>query len=113
MKAAIFSFWLLLVLSPAHAEDVAKMIPFSLEFHDPRQTVSFYPWIENGEERSKFSLISNSILLICWSPAPNGAFERYQISGLDGYHTKEQRFLTAFYELDQRKGVGMTSPMSL
>ncbi len=72
--------------------------------HDPRQPVTFHTMFEAGEEPKSTRTISNSIMIICWMPAPDGTFGRYQISGIDGYHTKEQveRFLIRFYDANHQ-----------
>jgi len=60
---------------------------------------------EDGVEPKPAKLISNSIIIISWMPAPDGTFGKYQIGGLGGYHSKEQveRFLAKFYEADHQK----------
>ena len=75
--------------------------------------MSFYQMFDSGEDPKVMRLINNSILIICWlAPAPDGAFNKYQISGLDGYHTKEQveKFLNRFYEADHKKETQMDTP---
>jgi hypothetical protein len=117
MKFNLLLFLVLASLLAVRGQDIPKLSP-SEGFMDPRQTVSFYPWIEDGKAIEDVRSISTSILLICWHPAPDksagpdGTYLRYQISGLDGYHTKEQveRFLTAFYDLDHRSEVGSKVP---
>jgi hypothetical protein len=120
MKSKLLPFFFFLAgLVVIQAEDAPKKLELSLEFRDPRQTPDFHVWIEDGKLRPPGRSISASILIICWSPAPNRSpesrspFEQYQISGLDGYHTKEQieRFLTAFYDLDhQNSEIGSKVP---
>lgn len=79
------------------------------DFNDPRQTISIYEWIRDGKPEQRIRLLNNSILIICWVPDSNGKFESYQISGIEGFHSREriELFLDAFYALDQPKEVGV------
>lgn len=74
-------------------------------FNDPRQTDSFFEWIEYGREIQKIRQISQSILIICWMPNPHGKFNTYQISGIEGYFPREriEAFLESFYAREQPK----------
>ena len=71
-----------------------------------------YQMLDSGEEPKVMRQISNSILIICWMPASDGSFGRYQIGGLEGYHTKEQveKFLNRFYDADHQKETRMSTP---
>lgn len=90
--------------------DADEKSPPSLfgDFNDPRQTISIYEWIRDGKPEQRIRQLSNSILIICWMPDSNGKFESYQISGIDGFHSREliELFLHAFYALDQPEEVG-------
>lgn len=81
--------------------------PFLSDFHDPRGIVSFHEWIVDGKEKQKYSSVSNSLLIISWMPVPDRSKNGYQISGIDGYHSKETvvKFLQAFYSQGAPKGV--------
>jgi hypothetical protein len=89
------------------ADEKSPPSPFG-DFNDPRQTISIYEWIRDGKPEQRIRQLNNSILIICWMPDSNGKFESYQISGIDGFHSREriELFLHAFYALDQPKEVG-------
>jgi hypothetical protein len=97
---------------PSFAEDAAPAQRFGDTLSDPRQPMSLYQMFDSGEEPKVIRHITNSILIICWMPAPDGTFGRFQISGLDGYHTKEQvkKFLNRFYDADHQKETQMDTP---
>lgn len=102
------TLFLTLCLLGAHsvlAEDITPSDRFSGTLTDPRKPLSFYTMFEDGVEPKTTKLISNSIIIISWMPAPDGTSGRYQIGGLDGYHSKLQveRFLAKFYEADHQK----------
>lgn len=80
--------------------------------NDPRQVGAFYTLFEDGKEPKTEIAINHSILIICWMAAPDGSFGKYQIGGLDGYHTKQQveRFLARFYEMDHLKETKTAPP---
>jgi hypothetical protein len=90
MKAILALFLMLPALS---AEE-------GMIFRDPR---SFAPRmvIRKGERVDPVNTIQQALLVIHWFPTPDGGREEYQISGIDGYHSRErvERFLSAFYAL--------------
>ena len=104
MKSLFLALSLLGVHS-VFAEDITPNDRFSGPLTDPRKPFSFYTMFEDGVEPKTPKIISNSIIIISWMPAPDGSFGRYQIGGLEGYHSKEQvvRFLAKFYETDHQK----------
>jgi hypothetical protein len=97
---------------PSFADDAAPAQRFGDTLSDPRQPMSLYQMFDSGEVPKAIRHINNSILIICWMPAPDGTFGRFQISGLDGYHTKEQveKFLNRFYDADHQKETQMDTP---
>ncbi len=97
---------------PCFAEDAAPAQRYGDTLRDPRQPMSLYQMFDSGEEPKVMRQINNSILIICWMPASDGTFGRYQISGLDGYCTRDQvvKFLNRFYEADHRKETQMDTP---
>lgn len=96
----------------------ALEVEFNLlgDFRDPRQLVILHEWIDKGSVKNRpvSGPINHSILIICWMPDPTGGFDTYQISGIEGYHSREkvETFLRKFYELEQPKNAGW-SPVNL
>ena len=99
---AITCFAVLQFRVDANESSVAALLN---DFQDPRQTVSVYEWIRDGETDQQIRQLNHSILIICWMSASNDKFASYQISGIDGFHSREriESFLDAFYALDQPK----------
>lgn len=97
---------------PCFAEDAVTAQRYGDTLRDPRQPMNLYQMFDSGEELKVMRHIDNSILIICWMPASDGTFGRYQISGLDGYCTRDQvvKFLNRFYEADHRKETQMDIP---
>jgi hypothetical protein len=111
MRALIITS--LLALSPAaSADDPPPVQRYGPILNDPRLPMSLYQMFDSGEEPKIIRPINNSVMIICWMPSPDGSFGRYQISGLDGYHTKEQveKFLARFYEADHQQETQMDRP---
>jgi len=110
-----------LFLLPLRAEEVEKRVEPWGDFQDPRQVVSLYEWIVDGSEPDRFRPINDSILIICWTPAPeelpDGRFVAYQISGVAGYHSREhvERFLDELYavEYPPEAGVGNVTRLNV
>jgi hypothetical protein len=94
------------------AEDAVPAQRFGDTLSDPRWPMCFYQMYDAGEEPKAIRQISNSILIICWMPAQDGTLGGFQISGLDGYHTREQveKFLNQFYDADHQKETQMGTP---
>lgn len=90
---------LLLIPSASRAADDAP-----LTYADPR-AAHLYLGIQKGEDVKDHSWIKNSLLIVSWAPAPSGEWMVYQISGIDGYHSRErvEAFLKRFYELPPDK----------
>ena len=90
---------LLLIPSASRAADDAP-----LTYSDPR-AAHLYLGIQKGEDVKDHSWIKNSLLIVSWAPAPDGKFFVYQISGIDGYHSRErvEAFLQSFYKLPADK----------
>lgn len=99
---AIFTALLLLSALPLRSADESAPLDF-LIFFDPRPSY-LHLKIEKGEEVEARGP-TNSLLIICWAPAPDGKFWVYQISGIDGYHSRERvdSFLKHFYEISPDK----------
>ncbi|MDB4265216.1 hypothetical protein N9891_00545 [bacterium] len=93
------SFLWLAAILPSNSQQLEESS--FLDFRDPRQFGYCYEWISDGEEKNANDLrsLSHSILIVCWSPSPEGEFRSYQISGIDGYHSAEtvESFLRALY----------------
>jgi hypothetical protein len=111
MRALLFATIIAASL-PCFAGETSPAPHFGDTLNDPRQPMSLHLMFDSGEEPEATRNISNSILIICWMPAPDGVFGRYQIGGLDGYHTKDQveKFLHRFYEADHQKETQMGTP---
>ncbi|MCB1208788.1 MAG: hypothetical protein KDK97_05655 [Verrucomicrobiales bacterium] len=111
MKALLIATSLVVSL-PAFAHEPSSAQRFGSVLNDPRQTVSLYQMFDGGEEPKTMRPINNSIMIICWMPSAEGVLGSYQISGLDGYHTKEQvkKFLARFYESDHQKETQLDRP---
>ncbi len=107
MKPTLIAIFVALSLFNLFADEGPKAKLWG-DFQDPRQTLSLYSWIEDGSDVDPVRSINHSILIICWMPDPEGKFETYQISGIDGYHSRKrtEAFLDAIYELKQPKEVG-------
>ncbi|YCM43408.1 hypothetical protein V2O64_19050 [Verrucomicrobiaceae bacterium 227] len=110
MRRTLIPLTLITLITTTHLNgfsDESPMTSFA-EFRDPRQPALLYHWIDKGTEVESPPQISRSLLIICWSPGPKGEFESYQISGIDGFHTRErtEAFLETFYKMAQPKRVG-------
>jgi hypothetical protein len=98
MKSLLAGLLLLIPSASPAAEDAL------LTFIDPRAT-HLYRGIQKGEDTKDPNPISRSLLIVSWAPAPNGEMLVYQISGIEGYHSKErvESFLKSFYEVPPDK----------
>lgn len=89
---------LLLMLHPASSAEIAAYD--AMVFRDPR---AFVPRliIQKGEQVEPKNSIQNAMLVIHWSPPPKGETECYQISGVEGFHSRErvERFIKDFHAL--------------
>jgi hypothetical protein len=102
------TLFLTLCLVGVHSVFAGEITPndqLSRTLTDPRKAPAFFTMFEDGVAPKTTKLISNSIIIISWMPAPDGRVGIYQIGGLEGYHSKEQveRFLAKFYAADHQK----------
>lgn len=92
-----------LLLSAACAASLAQAPDPALapwpDLRDPRYARE---WIRGGEMVEA----GHALLIIHWQPAPDRQFGVYQISGLEGYHSRArvEAFLAAFYGGYPKKG---------
>jgi len=98
MKSLLAGLLLLIPSASLTAEEAL------LTFIDPRST-HLYLGIQKGEDTKDPNPINRSLLIVCWVPAPTGESLVYQISGIEGYHSRErvESFLKSFYEQSQDK----------
>jgi len=108
MKLRLLTLGLAILLTANGISDEKSQPKIWGDFHDPRQTISLYEWIDDGVDVEETRSISNSILIICWMPDKDGKYETYQISGIEGKHSRShvEKFLKEFYKLELPKEAG-------
>jgi len=86
----------------------------SLVFSDPR--APRFPrevlWLRDGELVREYPADNHPLLIISWMPSPTKKNHVYQISGIEGYYSREllDLFLKKFYQLQAAGGAGAKSP---
>ena len=75
------------------------------DFWDPRNNAELLEWIKDGEVSNYYDELNHSILIVAWDPNPERQRGVYQISGIDGYYSRDYiyAFLDALYLLKQPK----------
>ncbi len=122
MRSVFAGIWILLSLGASaeekptaekfviHDPSTSPVVLEELIFRDPRPAGLFLH-IQKGEDEASPTMTARSLLIICWMPSPEGKWNVYQISGVEGYHSRErvESFLKHYYQLPPFKGEETTN----